>query len=366
MALYGLGAALQAGLEGYDKGQRDLDADRMRHEQLTAAETANRLNKATADETIGNLETASLFKSAFKTNLDKFTDPDFSEQTNFSRAGLEAAKQTRSPELIQKYLSAYSDGVKQDVFARQVEVINQVKSGGGPADPTQLNMLAKKAGVPIEIQSITPEGIVAKGPNGVRTFTLQGYMNEAARAINPSTAYGNVQAQLQNEQGQKIAEAEARRKVIEKQQEQTFDLEKQDRLLKSQQSIADKNREIEMSRGDERERHQRELEILQAERNRLVAESNSSLAKDRIAHRNMEAEKEAAKAADDPKIATGMMVARLHLEQGKDPGTTITYLKEGLGLTEEQVAKVLLGVGHGTRKAITPPAPDPSPYGLTN
>lgn len=358
MAIYGLGTALAAGLEGFDRGQQAIDADRMRHEQLAAAETSNRLNRATADQTIGSIESANLFKDAFKTNLEKFTDPDFSEQTNFSRAGLEAAKQTKSPELISKYLENYSNSVKQDVFSRQVDLINQIQNSGGQADPSQVNLLAKKAGVPIEIQSIGPDGIVARGPNGVRSFTLQGYMNEAARAINPNTAYGNVQAQIQGQQAGQVAEADAKRRFLEKQQDQEFELKKI-RLQKSlEDEIKEKDRELraEIEKG----KSANQSAILDIREKMMGLQEKLGLIREQGAASR-------AGVSDFPEPGMARMekdIAYRYHASGEDPATLISSLR-AQKLDDDEIAAILKAAGVGGPRKNQSGAPSASPYGLT-
>lgn len=206
--MYGIGAMLQGGLQGWETGQENLHKEARRPQELERADlqneeaaTVNRIGNIKADRLEDLVETDDKFKQAMQQYMNE-ADPGFSDETNFNAAGLKAAKATGNPELVSKYVTAHDVSSKKDLFSETVAVLNDAKNATGAIDFTKVNDMYRRKGIPIEILRVNGDEVVVEGHGGVKTYNIQGFINELSRGLNPNVPYGNVQEQIRSETAQ--------------------------------------------------------------------------------------------------------------------------------------------------------------------
>ena len=235
MAIYGIGEAFKQGVQGFNEGRQFVDEADARQQQLEQNRMLNEARKIELDQKARDNQDLLTFRESYgdvakNAQSNPLASPLFSAQTNENAAGLAAAKATGNPALIARYTQAYDEGWRTDLSSETVSVLNQAKNADS-ADITRVNAMYKARDIPVQIIRAGNGEVVAEGPNGLRTFTVQGFLNEAARVLNPANAYSNIATQMSNEAqiaaDRATNEQKARFDFAKSQQDQAEALEKQ-------------------------------------------------------------------------------------------------------------------------------------------
>jgi hypothetical protein len=354
---YGLGQAFQSAVEGYDAGNKANFDEQVRQRQLVSADNALKIQGLQANTAAEAAQANDVYRQNLKTNLDdpSYQDPLFSPETNYSKAALAAARATGSPALIQDHLLAYDKNHRNDIFSETVNTINQAKNSNGPVDVDRLNQMYKAGNFPVQIQSIAGDSIVATGPGGAKTFTLQGFMNDAARVLDPKTAYTGIQTQIDNQQAQRAAQTARQNTVLDTQAKQEFDMRKQ-----AEKAAYDRETErlkLEAQKIREGITDKYHGEVLNQGNKRIANESQRHL--DTV---DTQSRKEFAASAPDEVMAKAIDFVNVQINKlHRDPASFVDELFSK-GLNQSQVRQALAAGGVGGPARSSVPTIPPPPY----
>lgn len=339
-AIYGIGEAFKQGVQGFNEGRQFVDAADARQQQLEQNRMMNEARKIELEQKARDNQDLLTFRDNYgQASRDaSLASPLFSPQTNENAAGLAAAKATGNPALIARYTQAYDQSAKQDLFSETVSVLNQAKNADS-ADLTRVNEMYKTRGIPIQIIRAGNGEVVAEGPGGLRTFTAQGFMNDAARVLNPANAYSNIATQMSNEAqiavDREAAAERAKFALAEAEKKGSIDMQKAREVAEARAEIA-------------RSRDQTALETARIIAGQRTAAVDANLvAKERALEES--AKDKYIKNAPDKAVAARLFdVERRYHFLGEDPAALHRWLvAQNPDITAEEVLTIFGAAGVG-------------------